>query len=203
MGELDRRTPLVGSSVPAIARAIPGAGSGPIRRRWIPRLPAAHRIGLAGRRVLLKGCGGAGRAIAARIADEGAAALVIDDPEAAKTTAFVARLRARAPACDISLGSDSRGRFDLVVNASPLGMAADDPSPVPDEVVAQCAAVVDIVIAAQESRLAALARAHGKPLVAGSAMVEGQADLFLGFLLGPATTEEAVLPADAPVKSPA
>ena len=82
-------------------------------------------------------------------------------------------------------------------------MAADDPSPVPDEVVAQCAAVVDIVIAAQESRLAALARAHGKPLVAGSAMVEGQADLLLGFLLGQATSEEAVLPADAAMGSPA
>jgi shikimate dehydrogenase len=201
--ELDRRTPLVALTGSCnCVRAEAG--------RWIganfdgfgfSRALRRAGIGIAGRRVLLKGCGGAGRAIAARIVDEGAAALVIDDPEAAKTAAFVARLQARAPACTISAGIDSRGRFDLAVNASPLGMVADNPSPVPDEVVAQCAAVVDIVITATESRLAALARAHGKPLVAGSAMVEGQVELLLGFLLGPATSEEAVLPADAAVGS--
>jgi shikimate 5-dehydrogenase len=80
-----------------------------------------------------------------------------------------------------------------VINATPLGMAAGDSSPVPEEVVAECGAVVDIVIAAGESTLAALARMHGKPLVAGSAMVEGQAGLLLGFLLGRAVTEEAVV----------
>ena len=88
-----------------------------------------------------------------------------------------------------------------MINASPLGMAADDPSPVPAEVVTQCAGVVDIVIGPGESALARLAREQGKPFLAGAAMVEGQAELLLGFLLGPAMTEEAVLPADAAAKS--
>ena len=195
IAELDRRTPLValiGScnclrahSGEWIGGNFDGFGFAHALRR--------AGIGLAGQRVLLKGCGGAGRAIAARIADEGAAALVIDDPEAATTAAFAARLQARAPGCAISTGSDSRGRFDLVINATPLGMAAGDPSPLPEEVVAQCSAVVDIVIASGESALAGLARKHGKPVVAGSAMVEGQAALLLGFLLGSAVTEEAVV----------
>ena len=63
----------------------------------------------------------------------------------------------------------------------------------PAEVVAQCTAIVDIVIASRESALARLAREHRKPLVAGSAMVEGQVELLLGFLLGSAITEEAVV----------
>jgi shikimate dehydrogenase len=193
--ELDRRTPLVAltgscncvraESGDWIGGNFDGFGFSHALRRV--------GIGLAGRRVLLKGCGGAGRAIAARIVDEGAAALIVDDPEAAKTAAFVARLQARGPGCTIAAGTDSRGRFDLVINASPLGMAADDPSPVPAEVVAQCTAIVDIVIASRESALARLAREHRKPLVAGSAMVEGQVELLLGFLLGSAITEEAVV----------
>jgi shikimate 5-dehydrogenase len=80
-------------------------------------------------------------------------------------------------------------------------MAAGDPSPVPAEVVAQCAGVVDIVIAPGESALARLAREQAKPFLAGAAMVEGQADLLLAFLLGGATTEEAVAPDDIAVGS--
>src|SRR5215470_8729466 len=81
-------------------------------------------LGLRGMRILLKGCGGAGKAIAARIVVEGARALVIDDPETARTGAFIARLRPQAGGCEISAGSGDDGLFDLLVNASPLGMAA-------------------------------------------------------------------------------
>jgi len=201
--ELDRRTSLVGliGSCNCVRAETSGWVGDNFDGFGFSRALRCAGIGLAGRHVLLKGCGGAGRAIAARIVDEAAAALVIDDPETAKTAAFVARLQARAPASAVSAGIDSRGRFDLVINASPLCMAADDPSPVPAEVVAQCAGVVDIVIAAGESALARLAREQGKPFLAGAAMVEGQAELLLGFLLGPAMTEEAVLPADAAARS--
>ena len=193
--ELDHRTPLVALTGSCnCVRADSGAWiGGNFDGFGFSNALQRAGIGLAGQRVLLKGCGGAGRAIAARIADEGPAALVIDDPETTKTAAFAARLQARAPGCAISTGTDSRGRFDLVINATPLGMAAGDPSPLPEEVVAQCGAVVDIVIAARESALAGLAREHSKPLVAGAAMVEGQVELLLGFLTGSALTEEAVV----------
>lgn len=148
-------------------------------------------LGLRGKRILLKGCGGAGKAIAARIAAEGARALVIDDPETARVAAFIARLGPQANGCEISAGSGDDGAFDLLVNASPLGMAADDPSPASAELVGRCAAVVDIVIAPGESRLGRMARELGKTLVGGAAMVEAQAAFLLGFILGKAVAEEA------------
>jgi len=149
---------------------------------------------LAGKRILLEGCGGAGRAIAARVVAEGARGLVIDDPEVETTAAFVERLQATKPACAVSAGSDIDGRFDILINASPLGMSPDDPSPAPPALVARCDSVVDIVIGAGISRLRRYAEEQGKTFVDGVAMVRGQAELLLEFLLRDASSEEAVEP---------
>lgn len=151
-------------------------------------------VKLAGKRVLLLGCGGAGKAIAERVVNEGAARLVIDDPAAGKAAAFATRL-----ASPIVSAGDAGGKdfFDLIVNASTLGMQADDPSPATPAIVARCGAVVDIVISAQESALRRLARQHGKPLIEGAAMVQGQIELFQSFLLSDAPSESAALQAAA------
>ena len=143
-------------------------------------------VGVRGKRVLLLGCGGAGKAIAARIASERAAELVIDDPEPGKASAFVARLRARA----VKSGPASRDdRFDIVVNASPLGMQAEDPSPVAPDVIDRCDVAVDIVIAPAESRFSRRARQRGKILIDGAAMVQGQVAFLKAFLLSEASSE--------------
>jgi len=194
-GGLDRRTPLValiGSSncVRCDSRDWIGAnfdGFG------LARAMRQAGLALAGKCILLKGCGGAGRAIAARLVAEGAQKLVIDDPEREKTAAFVERLRATAPTCAISAGADFRGRFDILINASPLGMGPEDPSPAPPAVIARCESVVDIVIGADPSRLRRHAEEQGKIFVDGAAMVRGQAALLLGFLLGEAASEEAAV----------
>ena len=145
---------------------------------------------LAGKRVLLLGCGGAGKAIAERILSEGAALLVIDDPAPGKAAAFAARLAAPIV---IAGGADEEAFFDLLVNASTLGMQAGDPSPVSPATVARCGAVVDIVISSRESALRRLAREHGKPIIEGAAMVRGQIDPFQSFLLSDAASERAAL----------
>jgi len=156
---------------------------------------ALHRsgIGLCGRRVLLKGCGGAGKAIAARMIAEGAAMIVIDDPLPGRASEFIAHLRANELACELYAGGDVSDELDLAVNASPVGMQPEDPSPLSDEEVSRCAAIVDIVVASGESALCRQARRLGKLFVGGAAVVEGQAELLLDFLLGHAPGEEAVV----------
>jgi len=144
-----------------------------------------------GARVLLLGCGGAGGAIAASLVQSGEVDLALCDIDRPKIDAFAARLRAFAPRSTVRVVDQPVGTFDIVINASPVGMAAGDPSPLPEEAVAGAGAVADIV--AVDTPLKRCARALGKPLVEGWAMVHGQAALFRRFLLGDASTEMAVL----------
>jgi shikimate dehydrogenase len=91
---------------------------------------AAARGGcrLQGARALLIGAGGAGSAIALSLLDHGVAKLAIHDIDADRRAALLAKLadrfgdRVRQAAGDAS-------DVDLLVNATPIGMKADDPLP--------------------------------------------------------------------------
>jgi len=144
-----------------------------------------------GARVLLVGCGGAGGAIAASLVQGGEVDLALCDIDRPKVDAFAARLRAFAPQSTIRVVDEPVGTFDIVINASPVGMTAGDLSPLPAETVAAAGAVADIV--AVDTPLKRRARALGKPLLEGAAMVRGQSALFRRFFLTDAATEMAVL----------
>lgn len=143
-----------------------------------------------GKSILLKAYGGAGRAIAAALALEGARRLVVSDPKWQEMPASLRRLETQAPGCSISFGMPDTA-CDIIINASPLGLRADDPSPVAPDLVAQCDCVVDITIGPGESRLLRCGREYHKRIVDGSAMVRGQVGLLHDFLLGDAEKEEA------------
>jgi len=144
---------------------------------------------LEGRRVLLAGCGGAGRPIAERIVAAGAAALTIIDLDPARAAAFAERLRPLAAGCMVTVGQADRASHEILVNATPLGMRPDDVPPFSPALVQASGAVVDIVVSDQPSRLERDARRFGKKFVSGIAMVEGQAELLRAFLLGRAERE--------------
>jgi shikimate dehydrogenase len=148
-------------------------------------------VNLAGKRVLLAGCGGAGKAIAARIVGAKAAALAIEDGEAGKAADFLPRLRRIARGCEVSAGPTEGQDHEILVNATTLGMRRGDPSPFRRETVARSQAVVDIVIAESQSRLQRDARRLGKLFIGGTAMVRGQADLLRRFLTTGASSEAA------------
>lgn len=187
-GHLDRKTALVELIGACNCIRVDGAS-------WIganfdgfgfARALANAGVTLLGKRVLLMGCGGAGKAIAERVARAGAAALLIADPIAWRAATFAYRLGAH----NVTAGESPCGDFDIVVNASPLGMKPDDPSPIASDIVARCRVVVDIVVAA-DSSLRRLARERDKLIVEGEAMVRGQVDLFRAFMLSDAAAEAA------------
>ena len=189
-GHLDRKTALV--ELIGSCNCIRADGGSWIGANFdgfgFARALADAGVVLKGKRVLLMGCGGAGKAIAERVAGEGAAALLIADPMAGRAAAFAYRLGSKiAAAAEIPSGD-----IDIVVNASPLGMQPDDPSPVSPEVVGRCSIVVDIVVAA-DSRLRRIARERGKRVIEGEAMVRSQVDLFRSFMLSGATSEAAAM----------
>ena len=84
---------------------------------------------LAGKRALVVGNGGVGSAIAASIAAAGVAALGLFDPAKESSEALAARIDEHYPQIRLDTGSSDPQGYDLVVNATPLGMNEGDPLP--------------------------------------------------------------------------
>lgn len=137
---------------------------------------------LAGTRVLLAGLGGAGLAIAQALVAHGCGSLALAERDPALLAAALASL----PALGASpVRAAGEGQFDLLVNATPLGMRDGDPSPFDARLVARAECVADIVADPPATRLAALAREHGAILVTGRDMVIGQVEPIGRWLLAP------------------
>ena len=88
---------------------------------------------LAERRVLLLGCGGAARALAFRIAGCGAEKLWIANRSVDKAAALAAELEIPAealPIADVEAVSTALAECDLLVQATSLGLHADDAPPI-------------------------------------------------------------------------
>jgi len=136
---------------------------------------------IAGAAVKLLGAGGAGGAIAFALADAGAAALSIFDTDHERAKTLAAAVRAQVPGCAATAGDATLGDATILVNATPVGMAAGDGLPADMTGLHAGIAVVDIVPRQDGTPLLALARARGCPHVGGAAMVEGQAALLLEF----------------------
>jgi len=136
-----------------------------------------------GRRVLLVGAGGAGSAIAFEVLARGAAMLAIHDIDEARRDGLVARLSGRFPG-RVGIGSaDPRG-FDLVANATPLGMREGDPYPVDVDRLVATQFVADAVTKPEIPPLIAAARARGCATMPGSGMFNAQAELLVDLLTG-------------------
>ena len=84
---------------------------------------------LEGARALQVGAGGAGTAIALALLEAGVAELRLHDADPARSEALVRRLSKRF-GDRVSTGSPDPTGFDLVANATPMGMRSGDPYPV-------------------------------------------------------------------------
>lgn len=134
----------------------------------------------AGRRVLLLGAGGAAAAIASALAQTpGAAAEVhLFDPFPGKAAALAQRLG--QPGVQAAASNDPAG-FDVVINASPLGLQADDALPCDVQRLEPHAAVMDIVMKNQPTPWVRAARARGLQAQPGFEMLVQQTAPYLEF----------------------
>jgi shikimate dehydrogenase len=145
---------------------------------------------LRGARALVVGSGGVGSAIAASLAAEGLAALALFDvnPEAAEGLAD--RLRRHYPAIDVTTGSTDPVGFDLVVNATPLGMNEGDAMPLDVTRLAATTFVGEVVMKSETTAFLAAAMARGCRVQVGSDMLFEQIPAYLEFFGLPSTTPE-------------
>ncbi|WP_369138073.1 shikimate dehydrogenase family protein [Modestobacter versicolor] len=145
----------------------------------------------AGRRALVIGNGGVGSPIAASLAEAGVATLGLFDPGAGVTDRLSGRLREHFPELDVLTGSADPAGFDLVVNASPLGMSDDDPLPVDVSRLSPSTLVGDVVMHRVITPFLAAATARGCPVQVGADMLYEQIPAYLEFFgFGSATPDE-------------
>jgi shikimate dehydrogenase len=135
----------------------------------------------ANKSVLLVGAGGAGRAIAFAVASAGASTLTISDVDERRADDLATAIVA-ATGCDTRSAPPDPLGFDVVINATPLGMKANDAMPVDPERLAPGAIVVDIVNSAEPTPLRRAALARGCRTQDGGPMHHGQALYALRFL---------------------
>lgn len=147
-----------------------------------PWLKQAQRASSS--RALLVGAGGAGSAIAHALVDAGVGELAVHDVDLARRDEVLSRLRryVKGPTRLVPGTNDPAG-FDLVCNASPLGMRPDDPLPIRAERLSAHCVVGDVVTVPAEPALIAAARAKGCAVSTGSDMFRHVAPILLKFLL--------------------
>jgi shikimate dehydrogenase len=150
-----------------------------------------HGFQVTGARCLVIGAGGAGSAIAMALATAGAGPLVIHDVVPEHVAVLTARLRQHHPHVDASAGSNDPLGFDLVVNASPLGMTAGDGLPVDVSRLQTTSFVAEVVMKPDVTPLLAAARERGCRTQPGIDMLFEQIPLYLEFFgLGRASSDE-------------
>ena len=147
---------------------------------------------LRGARVLVSGAGGVGSAIAASIAAAGAAELMLHDARAVSATALAERLRQHYPQLAVRTGSNDPAGWDVIVNATPLGMKAGDPLPFDVARIAPGTFVGEVVMTAEHTPLLEAALAKGCPVQIGTDMLFEQIPAYLEFFGYGTTTADAL-----------
>ena len=146
---------------------------------------------LAGTRVLVSGNGGVGSAIAASLAAAGVAEMSLYDGIDATSQALAGRLREHYPKLIVKTGSVDPAGFDLIVNATPLGMKDGDPLPFDVSRIAQSTFVGEVVMKQAITPLLAAAQAKGCAIQVGTDMLFEMIPAYLEFFgFGTATADE-------------
>ena len=149
---------------------------------------ARHGLSLKGGKVLVVGSGGVGSAIAASCAQAGAGEIALYDVSASSMEGLAERLRRNFPHLKVSLGSNDPTGFDVVVNATPLGMNANDPMPVDVSRLSPSTYVGEVVMKQETTAFLAAAKARGCATQIGVDMLFEQIPAYLEFFGFPSAT---------------
>ena len=146
---------------------------------------------LDGASVLVSGAGGVGSAIAASLAAAGVGELALFDARPDSAEALAQRLRTHYPKLRVRTGSNDPQGFDVIVNATPLGMKEDDPLPFDVSRIPSTAFVGEVVMKTEFTPLLRAARDKGCGFQVGTDMLFEMIPAYLEFFgFGSATAEE-------------
>ena len=144
----------------------------------------------AGKRALVVGNGGVGAPIAASLVAAGLRGITLYDPDTAASAALAARITAHHPDVVVNIGDRDPAGYDMVVNATPLGMREGDPLPVEVHRLGEDTFVGDVVLTTHETPFVLAARRQGCIVQIGSDMLFEMIPSMLAFLGFPGATAE-------------
>lgn len=136
----------------------------------------------AGKRVLLVGVGGAGRAMAFALAQAGTGELTLCNRTVATAKEVAVQIAAAFPNTKTSVGPPDPTGFAIVINATPLGMKDSDALPMDVSKLTPKMVVAEIIIMPERTRLAEEAERRGCRVHLGLPMLTCQIDEVITFL---------------------
>ena len=146
---------------------------------------------LKGARVLISGSGGVGSAIAASRAAAGVGELALYDARNESAEGLGQRLREHYPALTVRTGSKDPDGYDVVVNATPLGMKEGDPLPFDVARISPTCFVGEVVMKSEYTPFLRAAREKGCEVQVGTDMLFEMIPAYLEFFgFGTATPDE-------------
>jgi shikimate dehydrogenase len=146
---------------------------------------------LQGARAFVLGSGGVGSAIAASLAAAGVAGLALFDTNTAAVEALAERLRKHYSQLVVTTGSSDPAGYDVVVNATPLGMNEGDPLPFDIDRISPGTFVGEVVMKSEYTPLLRAAKEKGCVVQVGTDMLFEMIPAYLEFFgFGTATPEQ-------------
>jgi shikimate dehydrogenase len=133
-----------------------------------------HGLSLRDKRAAIIGGGGAGAAIAQAVAESGAAEIVIREINTERYRFLERLLKNTNPQIKISFDLASLEGFNLVVNATPIGMNDDPNVPFPTHTLCPPTLVADVVTNPKVTPWLAAALKNGCDVQYGAEMAYGQ-----------------------------
>jgi shikimate dehydrogenase len=134
-----------------------------------------------GKSVLLVGAGGAASAIAAALSEGAVANIGLYDPDTAKARQLAQSIQKQYGLSVVVKDDNDPSGFEVVINASPLGLKSNDPLPVPTDRLDANAQVCDILMKNQPTPFLRAAMKQGMTVLPGFDMLILQTPLFLDF----------------------
>jgi len=146
---------------------------------------------LKGARAFVLGSGGVGSAIAASLAAAGVTGLSLFDTNTAAVEALADRLRKHYSQLVVTTGSKDPAGYDVVVNATPLGMNEGDPLPFDIDRISPSTFVGEVVMKSEYTPLLRAAKEKGCTVQVGTDMLFEMIPAYLEFFgFGTATPEQ-------------
>jgi shikimate dehydrogenase len=151
------------------------------------------RLELSKASVLLLGAGGAGRTAALKLAAEKVSELFLVNRTRSKAESLAREIAARHPAVKVTIGYPSRS-VDLTLNATSLGLKADDPLPFGEKefAISRSSSVYDMIYRPAETPLIKLAKEAGCRIANGISMLLYQGAAALEIWTGQSAPTEAM-----------
>lgn len=140
---------------------------------------------LGGKSILIVGAGGAARSVALTLSDHPVGRVDVMNrthSRAEDAVQLVHRLRDKASVFAVPAAQVAFEHYDMVINATPLGLHDGDPLPFDIDLLRADCLVCDIIMIPERTRLIEAADQSGRPVHIGRHMLDYQIELIGSFI---------------------